>query len=1256
MTDEVALNVAFTGDSSGVVTESRRGADAVDDYGRKVDAFRDRTYQFGRSAKETEKALNSMGDTVKAVTGFLVAMGGVQLVSKFKEVAVESDRLRASLATVTGSTQAATTAFSELEKFATRTPFTLDQSVNAFIRMKSLGLAPTEAALESFGNTASAMGKDMMQMIEAVADASTGEFERLKEFGIRASQQGEQVTFTFQGVETTVAKTSQAITEYLQGIGEVQFAGAMSTKMESLVGLFSNLEDNVNGLFRAVGDAGASGALAEMLRSVNSALGGLKDDLPVILSDTEMLTDALVTLGSVAVARAVVPAMTVMIERMAAMSLAGGTLTGVMTGLNGVMAAFGGPVGIALVAATALLTFGTNARTAADDAETLTLEVDRLAGKLKDATEAQRELVKIQVRDKLVEYRAGLREALDDLIGYQTKINMATQEGGFFSHSVMRQQLDDYKKGIIEAQARIDSLRQAERDLTAVLNGTYEPAKQQQQSLDDIATAGTAAAAGVAKTDDSVQKAAKTFALANDPAAKFVARINEIKDLQKSGLVSQTAINNAVQDAVDAYAKAAGAGDAFNDMLEEGKRLTESLRTPMEVYTDQVARLNDLFAVGAIDQETFNRAMQSATDKLVGTNAKAAQQATNAWQEFGKTLQESFRDSFIAAEGHLGDFLKRAETALKEAAYRWAFDSTIGALFSGAFGSGGFAGTTAPVSGGGGGGSSLTGLAGTAGRTYLSGSASLAGINSGISTGATYLINGLNSAGYTGAAQYVGTAYANTTVLGNQIGNAFGMQGGGAALGGLATAGAGVVGGYVGNQLGEAAFGRTADPTVSTVGQAGGAIAGAAIGAQYGSVGGPIGAAIGAAVGAIAAVALGDKKHRDFNVGALVGPAAPANAQVAASGLRIAAYDRRGDGNVAVQFTDALMKIDAALTGLVESTGVDVNLSGRTLRGTGANSNVDTGNFFGAKGKTGKTPVSELEDAPTEFVKAWLKEVAHLLPHRVQEIMEGVDGVAEELINGLAAAIRIDDLLDLDVVKRTQDAIDALLEPQKKLIELYDDTTERVMDLAAGFTGGADSLTDLANALVDQKNAALELAMAYQGVQMETTALFGNAIDQIRQSLMSDEELYAERRAQIASLTDQLANAISPDEISRLQNQIVGLSGDAFRSLAPDQQQSLGQEFLAFLSEAQALADRQLQAGLDSLASREQGIQSTIDLELEVAQQQQRAVMDQQAAVDQFGQWVQQLTSGQAQITINIPGYGQVAVPLGYDIISEITL
>lgn len=59
------------------------------------------------------------------------------------------------------------------------------------------------------------------------------------------------------------------------------------------------------------------------------------------------------------------------------------------------------------------------------------------------------------------------------------------------------------------------------------------------------------------------------------PATKFKARIAEIEALQKTGLISQTAMNNAVQEAVDAYAAATDAGAEFNRMQEEGKTLTE---------------------------------------------------------------------------------------------------------------------------------------------------------------------------------------------------------------------------------------------------------------------------------------------------------------------------------------------------------------------------------------------------------------------------------------------------------------------------------------------------------------------------------------------------------------------------------------------------------------------------------------------------------------------------------------------------------
>jgi hypothetical protein len=80
-------------------------------------------------------------------------------------------------------------------------------------------------------------------MIEAVADAATGEFERLKEFGIRASKAGDEVTFTFRGVSTTVKNTAADVQQYLQTIGSVQFAGGLERQAATLDGSFSNLGD-----------------------------------------------------------------------------------------------------------------------------------------------------------------------------------------------------------------------------------------------------------------------------------------------------------------------------------------------------------------------------------------------------------------------------------------------------------------------------------------------------------------------------------------------------------------------------------------------------------------------------------------------------------------------------------------------------------------------------------------------------------------------------------------------------------------------------------------------------------------------------------------------------------------------------------------------------------------------------------------------------------------------------------------------------
>lgn len=209
------------------------------------------------------------------------AIGGLALAQSAFDKLISSqrnfDKLNAGLITMTGSTENAAEAFRALQQFAATTPYDLDQAVEGFTKLVALGLNPSSEALTSFGNTAAAMGKDLNQMIEAVADAATGEFERLKEFGIKASQQGDQVSFTFRGVTTTVQKNAADIQKYLINIGETDFAGAMENRMKTLDGAMSNLDDGIEALTLSIAKSGFGDMVAVQVGKAADAVQELTD-------------------------------------------------------------------------------------------------------------------------------------------------------------------------------------------------------------------------------------------------------------------------------------------------------------------------------------------------------------------------------------------------------------------------------------------------------------------------------------------------------------------------------------------------------------------------------------------------------------------------------------------------------------------------------------------------------------------------------------------------------------------------------------------------------------------------------------------------------------------------------------------------------------------------------------------------------------------------------------------------------------------
>jgi len=232
------------------------------------------------SLGKIEGGINNLDKRIKPLAGAIAAAFStaalIAFISKVVEVQRQFDVINAGLVTATGSTVEAAKAFKVLQDFAASTPYDLQQVSKAFNQLVNLGLTPSERALSSYGNTASAMGKDLSQMVEAVADAATGEFERLKEFGIKSKSEGDKVSFTFQNVKTTVGNNAKEIEEYLMKLGENNFAGAMEQRAATLDGAISNLADTWGMLFLTISQSGIGDSISDMVRVAINVLGNLQ--------------------------------------------------------------------------------------------------------------------------------------------------------------------------------------------------------------------------------------------------------------------------------------------------------------------------------------------------------------------------------------------------------------------------------------------------------------------------------------------------------------------------------------------------------------------------------------------------------------------------------------------------------------------------------------------------------------------------------------------------------------------------------------------------------------------------------------------------------------------------------------------------------------------------------------------------------------------------------------------------------------------
>lgn len=228
------------------------------DFAMQIKQMQDQIKGVANTANKEGAAVEGFAKKAALAIGSYTSLMGVSnLVGDIVKVRGEFQKFSAVLTNTLGNKDLADNALTMIADYAATTPYQLSALAGSFIKLTNQGLQPTKREMQALGDLAAATGKDFDQLAEALIDGATSsEFERLKELGIRASKSGDQVKFTFRGVSTEVQNTSKAIKDYIISLGQMQgVAGSTAAISATLEGKISNLQDAWASMLNQVGQA-----------------------------------------------------------------------------------------------------------------------------------------------------------------------------------------------------------------------------------------------------------------------------------------------------------------------------------------------------------------------------------------------------------------------------------------------------------------------------------------------------------------------------------------------------------------------------------------------------------------------------------------------------------------------------------------------------------------------------------------------------------------------------------------------------------------------------------------------------------------------------------------------------------------------------------------------------------------------------------------------------------------------------------------
>lgn len=271
----------------------------------------------------------------------LIAIGGLTLARSIISATSAYEQMRLALTATIGSAGQAEVVFTRLQQLTKEVPGNIDELTGAFIRLKNVGVDPTNDVLKSLSNIAAAQRVPLEQVVDAVGRAAIGQARGLAQFNIRAEDEAGKIKITFKGLSQVVSRDANEIVNAIAQIGATQFAGAATGQVQSIAEAFDDLREALKEFYAAIGETPVK-ALVAVLHALTSALKFLS-------ANTEVATGLIAAFGTalLLVSLKAIPGLIASISKLA----------GSMLGLN--LAIKASPiVRLAILVGTAVTSFG----------------------------------------------------------------------------------------------------------------------------------------------------------------------------------------------------------------------------------------------------------------------------------------------------------------------------------------------------------------------------------------------------------------------------------------------------------------------------------------------------------------------------------------------------------------------------------------------------------------------------------------------------------------------------------------------------------------------------------------------------------------------------------------------------------------------------------------------------------------------------------------------------------------------------------